>query len=212
MDKRYAIFDMDGTLIDSMGYWGRLAVEYLESKGVHQVNPRVLEQITPLPLIQSAALFIEEYGLKGTPETIAGEITAMMEGHYHHDISLKPGVQAYLERLHANGVRMCVASATAERLIDACLRRLGVRDYFEVLASCVTVGVGKTRPDVYDVCTRHFGVERSQVAVYEDAIHGAKTAKEAGYHVVGVYDESSLPRLDELKQLVDEWIQDWETA
>lgn len=212
MDKRFAIFDMDGTLVDSMGYWGRLAVEYLESKGVCQINPRVLEQITPLPLIQIGALFIEEYGLEGTPESIAEEITALMAGHYHHDILLKPGVRDYLERLRADGVRMAVASATAEHLIQACLGRLGVLDYFDVLASCVTVGVGKKQPDVYDVCTRHFGAERSQVAVYEDAIHGAKTAKDAGYYVVGVYDESALPRMDELKQLVDEWIQDWETA
>ena len=74
MDKQFAIFDMDGTLVDSMAYWNRLAVEFLESKGIQNISPNVLERIKPMTMTESAALFIEEYGLSGTAERVAAEM------------------------------------------------------------------------------------------------------------------------------------------
>ena len=130
MDKRFAIFDMDGTLVDSMVYWKYLASEFLESKGVSEVSASVLERIKPMTMTESAALFIEAYGLPGTAESVAAEMNAMMDEHYRRDIPLKPGVAAYLEVLRQKGVSMCVASATAEDLMKACLTRLGVAHYF----------------------------------------------------------------------------------
>ena len=82
MDKRFAIFDMDGTLVDSMVYWKRLATEFLESKGVLEISPTVLERIKPMTMTESAALFIEEYELSGTDESVAEEMNAMMDEHY----------------------------------------------------------------------------------------------------------------------------------
>ena len=120
MDKRFAIFDMDGTLVDSMIYWKHLATEFLESKGVQTISPDILERIKPMTMTESAALFIQEYSLSGTAESVAAEMNAMMDEHYRKDIPLKPGVHAYLEALHNKGVVMCVASATAEELMDAC--------------------------------------------------------------------------------------------
>ena len=118
MDKRFAIFDMDGTLVDSMVYWKHLATEFLESKGVQNISPDVLEQIKPMTMTESAALFIQEYDLPGTAESVAAEMNTMMDEHYRRDIPLKPGVQAYLEALYRRGVTMCVASATAEELME----------------------------------------------------------------------------------------------
>lgn len=210
MDKRLSIFDMDGTLVDSMIYWQRLAVEYLNSRGVSQVPPSVLDRIKPMTMAESAALFIREFDLQGTPEAVADEMNAMMDEHYRKDIPLKAGVRDYLHRLSEDGVRMCVASATAQPLMEACLRRLGVREQFEFLLSCESVGAGKNRPDVYHAAAEKLGAPAQEIAVYEDALYALKTAKDAGYYVVGVYDECTKNHWNEIMQLADEYICSWE--
>ena len=209
MDKRFAIFDMDGTLIDSMAFWKNLATEYLNAKGVAEIPADILEQIKPMTMSESAALFKQEFGLTGDPEA---EMNAMMDAHYRNDIPLKPGVKEYLQNLHRQGVRMCVASATAEQLMEACLTRLGVRDYFEFLLSCETVGAGKRSPLVYHEAARRLGTAPGEIAVYEDALYAVQTAKTAGFHVVGVYDDSASGSWQAIEQESDEVILNWEEA
>ena len=212
MDKPFAIFDMDGTLVDSMVYWKHLATEFLESKGVQNISPTVLERIKPMTMTESAALFIREYGLSGTAENVAAEMNAMMDEHYRNDIPLKSGVSAYLEALHSRGVVMCVASATAEPLMDACLTRLGVVHYFSFLLSCEAVGAGKNRPDVYWEAAKRLGAQPAEIAVYEDALYAANTAKQAGFYTVAVRDDSNQTHWETLTALADEVILDWHTA
>lgn len=206
MDKPFAIFDMDGTLIDSMVYWQRLAGEFLARKGVRDIPEDILERIKPMTMTESAALFIREFSLPGTPASVAGEMNEMMGQHYRADIPLKPGVEAYLKALRARGTRLCVASATAEHLMEACLTRLGVRDLFQFLLSCETVGAGKDRPDVYLEAARRLGASPAETGVYEDALYAARTAKDAGFYVVGVYDPSAQGHWAELTVLADETI------
>ena len=212
MDKRFAIFDMDGTLVDSMVYWKHLASEFLQSKGVQDIAQDILEQIKPMTMTESAALFIQEYGLSGTAESVAAEMNAMMDEHYRRDIPLKPGAAAYLEALYRRGVTMCVASATAEDLMDACLTRLGVAHYFSFLLSCETVGAGKNQPDVYWLSAKRLGAEPAEIAVYEDALYAAETAKQTGFHTIAVRDDSNQPHWETLTALADEVILDWQTA
>jgi HAD superfamily hydrolase (TIGR01509 family) len=207
MDKQFAIFDMDGTLIDSMMFWKNLASEYLSSKGVKNIPADVLERIKPMTMSESAALFVQEFGLSGDPET---EMNAMMDAHYQNDIPLKPGVREYLETLQARGVKMCAASATAEHLMVACLGRLGVLHYFDFLLSCETVGAGKRSPLVYYESAKRLGATPREIAVYEDALYAVQTAKAAGYYVVGVYDDSTAKNWQAIKETVDEIILKWE--
>ena len=212
MDKRFAIFDMDGTLVDSMIYWKHLATEFLESKGVQTISPDILERIKPMTMTESAALFFQEYSLSGTAESVAAEMNAMMDEHYRKDIPLKPGVHAYLEALHRRGITLCAASATAEDLMEACLTRLGVANYFSFLLSCETVGAGKNRPDVYWESAKRLGAEPVEIAVYEDALYAAETAKSAGFYTVAVRDDSNQLQWEFLTALADEVILDWQTA
>ena len=209
MDKRFAIFDMDGTLIDSMVFWKNLATEYLTSKGILQIPADILEQIKPMTMSESAALFRREFGLTGDVEA---QMNEMMEDHYRNDIPLKPGVWEYLENLHRQGVRMCVASATAEHLMESCLTRLGVRQYFEFLLSCETVGAGKRSPLVYQEAARRLGAVPGQIAVYEDALYAVQTAKAVGFHLMGVYDDSAVDSWQAIEQESDEVILNWEEA
>ena len=209
MDKRFAIFDMDGTLIDSMAFWKNLASEYLNAKGVAEIPADILEQIKPMTMSESAALFRREFGLTGDVEA---QMNEMMEDHYRNDIPLKPGVWEYLENLHRQGVRICVASATAEHLIESCLTRLGVREHFEFLLSCETVGAGKRSPLVYHEAARRLGAAPREIAVYEDALYAVHTAKAAGFQVVGVYDDSAAGSWKAIEQESDEVILNWEEA
>ena len=105
---------------------------------------------------------------------------------------------------------MCVASATAEPLMEACLTRLEIRDYFEFLLSCETVGAGKRSPLVYQESAKSLNAAPAEIAVYEDALYALQTAKEAGYYVVGVYDDSTAKNWQFIEKLADEIILNWE--
>lgn len=210
MDKRFAIFDMDGTLVDSMGYWTGLAVEYLAGLGIREIPEDLPGRLMSMTMAQGAALLIQTFGLTVDAGELVAQQNAVMAQHYRRDIPLKPGVRAYLGALRARGVSMCVASATAEPLVEACLTRLGIRDFFQFVLSCESVGVSKERPDIFHLAARRLGAEPGEVAVYEDALHAARTAKEAGYYLVAVYDESARDRWEELQSLADEALPRWQ--
>ena len=132
-----------------------------------------------------------------------------MDTHYYKDIPLKKGIKEYLNELYNSGTIMCVASATAVPLIEACLKRLGIIEYFSFLLSCETLGVGKSKPDIYYEAARRLGAEPKNIAVYEDALYAALTAKKAGFYVIGVFDESSEKNFSNLKEISDEIILEW---
>ena len=165
-----------------------------------------MEQIKPITMSESAALFQQVFGLNGN---IEAEMNAMMDDHYRKDIPLKPGVREYLQKLYTRGIRMCVASATAEHLMKSCLTRLGVREYFEFLLSCETVGAGKRSPIVYHTSAQRLNVMPQEIAVYEDALYAIQTAKKAGYYVVGIYDDSAADSWQAIADIDDEIIH-WE--
>ena len=191
MNKRFAIFDMDGTLVDSMAFWQRLGREFLASQNITERVDEVLERIIPMTMIESAALFIQEFGLSRTQEDLAAEMNAIMERHYRSDIPLKPGVPEYLNMLRSNGVKMCVASATPVHLIRACLTRLGVAEYFSFLISCDEAGAGKDRPGVYLLASEKLEAAPQETAVYEE---GFLIQLKAGmvYELRAVWEEDKL--------------------
>ncbi len=209
MNRKFAIFDMDGTLVDSMPYWQRLGREYLIRAGVTEVSQELLERIKPMTMAESTEMFYRELGLSGSPQQIADELNGIMSGYYRNDIQLKPGAAEYLRALKNRGVRMCVASATVERLVEACLGRLGVADCFEFLLSCDTVGAGKDRPDVFLAAAERFGAKPEEIASYEDSIFAVETAAKAGFYTVGVYDLNGAHSWEALQALADETITDW---
>ena len=211
MDKSFSIFDMDGTLTDSTHFWVDLGAEYLRSKG-KEPDERMLWMVQTMTMEQTAQHFMDTFGVSGPPERIIGEMEELMAVHYRSDVPLKPGVAAYLDKLGRRGVRMYVATATAVPLATACLERLEVLGRFEGLLSCESLGVSKTRPDIYLEAARRMGAAPADCAVYEDALYAARTAKAAGFYTVGVYEPSLAHGWDELTTLADEIITDWRNA
>ena len=216
MNKKYAIFDMDGTLIDSMKYWKNLGREYLSKFGITENLDEIMEKIKPMTMTESAELFRKEFDLPGTKESIAEEMNWMIEEHYRNDIPLKDGVKEYISKLYEMGVSMCVASATEKELMRVCLERLGVLEYFRFLLSCEEVGVGKNRPDVYFEALYRFKKTESlypeDVAVYEDAAYAIRTATDAGFYTISVYDDSNKVKWEKLKDQSSEAICNWNQA
>lgn len=210
MKKQFAIFDMDGTLVDSMGFWNRLADEFLARRGFPPLSPELQEESIALTMEGSANLFIRAYGLSETPEQICTEINGLMEQHYRSDVPLKPGAAGLLERMKTAGVRMCIASSTAPALLDICLRRLGVRDYFEFLLSCEEVGDGKNKPTVYLEAARRLGGIPENTVIFEDILVASQTAKKAGFSLCVIYDANSDAEQPQLKALADCYITRWD--
>ena len=210
MNHKYCIFDMDGTLVDSMGHWKHLEYEFLEAKGIQGDINEVLKDIQHMTIPAAMEYFIERFGFEGTVDSLTEEFNALMAAHYASDVEIKPGAAAYLEALHQQGVKMCIASATSVPLITICLERLGLSHYFEFLLSCVDVGASKNRPDVFLEAARRLGGTPAETAVFEDSLVAATSAKSAGFYVVGIYDKHSEHNWEAIRELADELIEDWE--
>ena len=205
-----AIVEMAGTLIDSMGFWNRLADEFLARRGFPPLPPELQEESIALTMEGTANLFIRTYRMTDTPEQICAEVNGLMEAHYRTDVPLKPGAAVFLERMKAAGFKMCIASSTAPSLIDICLRRLGIRDYFQFLLSCEEVGEGKNRPTVYLEAARRLGGVPEHTVIFEDILVAARTAKQAGFSLGVIYDENSAAEQEQLKVLADCYITRWD--
>lgn len=207
MDQHYAIFDMDGTLIDSMPVWRNLGKGYLQSKGIRPPED-LRKTIAPMTMLQSAEYF-HTLGVFESPPQIMRELDAWMKERYGTDIPARRGVGDYLETLRARGVRCCVATATDPGLARLCLNRLDLLRYFEFVVSCEEIGRTKIAPDIYHLAAGRLGAAPAEIAVYEDAPYAAETAKRAGYYTIGVFDDSPEVSQKRLIAACDEYIRDF---
>ncbi|MBQ7335928.1 MAG: HAD family phosphatase [Clostridia bacterium] len=202
-----AIFDLDGTILDSMPIWDTVAEDYLRSLG-KEPRENLKETFKTFTLEQSAAYFQTHYGVTLSVEELVDGVNRMVENCYLHTVPLKPGVAAFLKDLQMNGVKMCVATVTGKHLADAALKRLGVRDYFLEIFSCAEVGHGKEEPHIYRKALARLGTEKAETVVFEDAYHALKTAKTDGFFTAAVYDIHE-ERQAEIKALADYTLADF---
>ena len=202
-----AIFDFDGTLFDSMFVWDNAGEVYLRSQGV-KPNPSMREEVQSLSLHQSACYFQTEYGLPHTTEEIMAGINAVVEHFYIHEVQPKPGVVDFLTRLKKRGIHMCIATASERYQIEAALRRCGMAQFFDAIFTCTDVGHGKDEPVIFRRAMEHFGANRGNTVVFEDALHAVRTAKGDGFRVAAVFDESEQ-RQEEIRDLADWYISDF---
>ena len=209
MDKKYCIFDMDGTLVDSMPYWNRLSPDYLISRGITDDIGDLMERIKTKTMPEACALLKKEFDLPEAVEEIAGHLGSVMREHYEKDIPAKTGVTEYLRALRDEGSTLCIVTATAPPLVRLCLDRLGLADLFEFILSCEEVGHGKDRPDAFFEAARRLGARPEETAVFEDAFVALRTAKEAGFYTVAVHDRFS-ENWEESAGIADEVIARWE--
>ena len=202
-----AIFDLDGTLLDSMFIWDTIGEDYLRSLG-KEPHEDLKETFMTLTLEEAAEYYRKHYGVPLSVKEIVDGVNAMVEQTYRTKVTLKPGISEYLAWLKENGVRMCVATVTDKYLVEETLDRLGVRHYFSEIYTCAEVGFGKDKPVIYQKALEHLGTEKSDTYVFEDLPFALNTAKTDGFPTVGIYDRHEAHQ-DELKELADYYVLDF---
>ena len=204
---RGAIFDVDGTLLDSMQIWDTAADDYLLSIGATP-EPDLRETVRSMSSPETAVYLREHYGLDRSVETIRTEVNRMIETFYRETAQPKPGLPAFLEALAARDVRCCIATATDDFLIEAALHRCGLWKFFSGLLTCTGVGAGKTSPTIFREALKVTGTDRSNTVVFEDALFAARTVKADGFLLAAVEDSHEEGQ-DELKALADVYLRDY---
>lgn len=182
-----AIFDLDGTLVDSMGVWTDIDERFFRRRGL-RLTPDYTAAVGAMDFREAADYTIRRYGLPDAPEDLIEEWTGMVEDEYEHNIGLKPFVREYLAFLAGRGVKMAVATASPPELYEPVLKRNGVHGCFQAFASVGEVEHGKGSPDIYLLAAKRLGAEPGDCIVFEDVLRGIRGAKAAGMTAVGVYD------------------------
>ena len=210
MRLQSAIFDMDGTLLDSMHIWNSLASDLLRSMGVEPA-PDLGDRLMLMTFRDGAALCKEEYHLSETVEEIMDLTKARVRGFYENEVQPKPGVEKFLSLLKMEGVWMYVATNTDRDLVEAALKHTGLDGYFRGILTCAEVGAGKKdSPEIYERAMRRLRGNKKDTVIFEDALHAIQTAKAAGFRVCGVYDPSAEADQAEIKSLSDYYIRSFE--
>lgn len=200
MEIKGAVFDLDGTLLDSTGMWDELDGIFLRSVGKEPLEG-LSERLHPLTLIQAAELIKSEYGLSRTTEEILEAILALADNFYRNEARLKKGAEELLERLNAAGIPMCVCTANDYSLTKAALERLGVWRYFRGCVTCSEYG-GKDSDEIFRAAARLLGTNPRHTAVFEDSLHALATAKSAGFITAAVFDKAES-RQKQLRETAD---------
>ncbi|MDR0490878.1 MAG: HAD family phosphatase [Oscillospiraceae bacterium] len=209
MGIRGAIFDVDGTLLDSMPIWDGVAADYLRSRGCLP-SPGLNDELRKLGGHQIPQYFQREYGISETASEIHDAIGKLLEDFYYNTAPLKDGVAQVLESLQNKGVGMCVATATDRHLIEPALQRCGIIGYFGRIFTCSEEKTSKSSPDIYLRAADFLGTSISETLVFEDALYAIRSAKKAGFPIVAVYDKSADDQQDEIESLCDCYVKSLE--
>lgn len=204
---RGVIFDMDGTLLDSMALWDSIGEVYLKSLG-YTPRENLQETFQEFSLYQAACYYRDVYGVTLSIEELLEGMNEMIAAYYREHVVAKPGVPEFLEQLHQAGIKMCVATATDREIAEAALKHCGLNRYFSEIFTSTSVGSGKGKPVIYREACRHLGSDKTNTVVFEDALYALKTAKQDGFQVVAVYDSHERAQ-EEMKQLSDVYLTDF---
>ena len=202
------IFDMDGTLTDSMTVVWEGAPAALLARYGRTAKADLHRTLLSMGTADGAAYLIREYDLPLTMDSYMGVMRQVIADLYD-TVELKPGVRELLARLKAEDARMCICSNTWADQCRAVLTRLGVDDYFEFYVEAQGEK-SKHHPETFsETLTRLGGTDPAQCMVCEDSLYAARTAHDAGYHVIGIADAASKSDEPELRQVSDQFLQDW---
>lgn len=211
MNFEAAIFDLDGTLLNSMDMWEHIDISFLKKRNLPVLGNYVTE-ICARSFEEAAQYTIDLFGLSEDTENIVKEWNDMAVYEYAHNVRLLPHALDYLLRLKATGIKLAVATGLPEKLYIPCLKNNDVLEVFDALCSTDEVLRGKEYPDVFELAAYKVGVQPKHCIVFDDILPAIKSAKRAGMLACGVYDKYSEHHRIEIESLADCYLFDWRYA
>ena len=210
MRLQSAIFDMDGTLLDSMPIWKGLGAAMLRDLGFTP-DAALEAKLKTLSLRDGVAYCKDYYQLSQTVDQLVGLVFDKIHEFYCERVQTKPGVEKFLSLLKMEGVWMYVATATDRHLAQAALRCAGIDGYFRGIVTTADVSKGKDEsPEIYERAMTRLQSNKRDTVIFEDALHAIRTAKAAGFRVAAVYDASAEDDQEEIRSLADYYIRSFE--
>ena len=210
MKIKAAIFDADGTLLDSMGQWNLVPYKYVKSLGV-AADENIAEKLFTMTISEAAEFIIDEYELSVTVEEAVEGMDATIREFYKNDVKLKDGAGELLEFFKSRGIPMVIGTLTDRDCIEVGLERTGISAYFDRIYTSTEVGKSKEKPDLFIQAMEFMESSPDETIVFEDGLYSLRTAATLGMKTVGIFDEVSLSNQKELKELADLYVDEGES-
>lgn len=207
-NKDAVLFDLDGTLVDSMWMWKEIDIEFLGRFGYD--CPNDLERaIEGMSFSETAVYFKKRFSLPMTLDEIKACWIAMSIDKYRNEVALKPGALEFLKYCRENRIKTGIATSNGRDMVEAALESLEIGSYFQAVTTACEVASGKPEPDIYLEVARRLSVDPSACLVFEDIPAGIMAGKRAGMTVLAVGDAFSKNLEPEKRALADGFIQDY---
>jgi len=203
-----AIFDVDGTLLDSMPIWKDAAARYLKAQGI-EAEDGLAEVLCNMSIPEGASYLKARYQPDRPAEEIAEGVVAVVRDFYYEEACLKPGVFDFLQELERRQIPMVIATSSDRSYLQAAFQRNGIDSFFQKIFTCGEVGAGKSSPRIYLQAADYLQLPPQDIWVFEDALYAVETAKKAGFKVLAVYDESSQEQEEEIRRQSDLFLKDF---
>lgn len=205
---RGVVFDLDGTLLDTMNQWNSLGIDYLRAQGVEPKSD-LLDKLGTMNLRESAMFFRDEYGLDLSLFQVIDAMKSRLRRLYEENARAKEGALETLQFLKKQGVKMALATATSAELATAGLKLVGAFEYFDAILSCrdPEIAAGKDEPTVFEAARKRLGTSLEETIVVEDALYAVRTAKRAGFWVVAIEDAGERSRKAAIQEIADVYVE-----
>lgn len=208
MSIKGAIFDLDGTIIDSMWVWDKIDCDYLTKRNI-PVPSDLKSAIEHLGFTEVAQYFKDRFHLNESIDEIKGEWMEMAHKEYSSSIILKPGIKMFLNTLKKANIKLALATSNCHYLLEPVLKRHDLYDLFDSITLTDEAARGKEHPDVYLLACSRLGLSPDECVVFEDILPAMKGAKKAGMKVVGINDSYNDCSHDDVANIVDHYIDDY---
>lgn len=207
-NKKAVIFDLDGTLVDSMWMWKAIDIEYLGKFGI-ELPSTLQKDIEGMSFSETAVYFKETFQIPDSLDKIKADWNQMAYEKYTKEVDFKKGAMEFLKFCKKEGIKLGIATSNSRELVDATMGALGANQYFDCIMTSCEVAKGKPAPDIYLAVAGKLGVQPEECLVFEDIEMGILAGKNAGMEVCAVEDDFSMDQIAIKEQLADYYIKDY---